>query len=112
MDVEKFQSIEFFSNTDCSLLDGTSMSSGPGLNQKDAQIYLASNSFYTSMAEITTQQTNTNTNIQEMNSLLNNTPASMRPMMCCTKKAGKHVFMNTRNNNFSNRDQKLEVYVS
>merc|ERR1711881_722994 len=83
-------------------------------------MYLASNMFYTSMdlpgdsQSFALLSTNGNNNAgqNQIDELLNNTPASMRPITCCPTQPGSWVFTNTRNNNFTNRDQKLIINVT
>lgn len=51
----------------------------------------------------------------DVNPLLNNVSASFRQgLMCCTKNttpAGDYYFLSTRNNNFTNRSQKMKITV-
>lgn len=102
---------DFFATTDCyKTVGGGSISTGnqnSGLSAKDAQIYLMSGGYYTGYDDIIARGEN-----DKLDVLLNNTPASMRSITCCTKSKGNWVFTNTRNNNFSNRDQKLRIIVN
>jgi len=76
---------------------------------RDAQLYFMSAGYYNTEAEVG-QQKSQNDN-GELNVLLNDTPASMRGMTVCPEKRGTYEFTCTRNNNFSNRDQKLTIIV-
>jgi len=119
LDVAMFAD-DFFTTAKCSFLDGTPVPSGNGaskaIGEKSAQIYLMSGGFYKGFGDIAAQETAGSNGAQTLNSLLNNVAASMRPMMCCTTAASvkptPYYFTNTRNNNFSNRDQKLTIKVS
>jgi hypothetical protein len=92
---------------------GEVMQSGADGNWEnyDAQAYLLSGGFY---------QTMTGNNgvgefggdDGELQELLNNAPATMRSVTVCPGKAGEFVFGCTRNNNFSNRDQKFILKVT
>jgi len=90
--------------------NGASIQSGPtnSWETKDAQAYLLSGGFYQTMSEVGSA----NNNDDELDELLNNTPATMRSITVCPNIAGRFIFGNTRNNNFSNRDQKLTINVS
>jgi len=81
------------------------------LDDRDAQLYFVSGGYYQTEAEVGTNTPNKGDN-GELNVLLNNTPASMRSMTVCPERAGEYEFTCTRNNNFSNRDQKLTINVS
>jgi len=105
---------DFFANSDCyNTVTGEEMETGTtnsnSLQNKDAQIYFMTAGFYTSYADMVDQVNNDNNVVDE---LLNNVPATMRSITCCPKKVGEWNFMSTRNNNFSNRDQKLTIKVS
>jgi len=76
---------------------------------RDAQVYFLSAGYYAT--EDGVAQAVGNDADGELNVLLNNTPASMRGMTVCPEKAGTYEFTCTRNNNFSNRDQKLTIVV-
>merc|ERR1719499_2979678 len=89
---------------------GEAMKSSGALKDKDAQAYLLSGGFYNSMQDI--GKTNNQNGQGELNVLLNNTPASMKGITACPKETGTFEFTCTRNNNFSNRDQKLTIIVS
>jgi len=78
-------------------------------NERDAQLYFMSAGYYAS--EDSVAKAIGNDNQGELNVLLNDTPASMRSMTVCPEKAGTYEFTCTRNNNFSNRDQKLTIIV-
>jgi len=84
------------------------------LNSRDAQAYFLSGGYYRNEAEIGTTGNNVlkaNNGAAELNVLLNNAPASMRGMTVCPERVGEYEFTCTRNNNFSNRDQKLTIIV-
>lgn len=105
---------DFFANSDCyDTVRGASVSSGTtndgSLTAKDAQIFLLSAGYYTGYQDMIDQ---VNDDDQVLDELLNNVPATMRSMTCCPKTEGEWHFMSTRNNNFSNRDQKLTIVVS
>jgi len=78
---------------------------------RDAQIYFLSAGYYKDEDAVNNQISNNDQNGQ-LNVLLNNTPASMRGMTVCPEKKGTYEFTCTRNNNFSNRDQKLTIIVN
>jgi len=105
---------DFFANSQCyNTVTGESVESGNAndgsLTNKDAQIFLMTAGFYTGYDDMV-QQVNDEDNV--VDELLNNVPATMRSITCCPDKAGEWNFMSTRNNNFSNRDQKLTIKVS
>merc|ERR1719373_144470 len=82
----------------------------------DAQVYFASAGYFNTVSQINTdnQLPNNQDNVggnARLQVLLNNAPASMRGMTVCPEVAGTYEFTCTRNNNFSNRDQKLTVVV-
>lgn len=77
------------------------------LDNRDAQAYFMSGGFWRTEADIGENPGN-----GELNVLLNNSPATMRSMTVCPEKVGTYEFTCTRNNNFSNRDQKLTINVS
>merc|ERR1712223_1038711 len=106
---------DFFEESKCyETYTGNALSSGatPGataqqnLAAKDCQIYLMSAGFYDTYADVG------NVAGDELDVLLNNTPATMRGVTVCPKVAGEYIFTCTRNNNFSNRDQKLVITVT
>jgi len=78
-------------------------------NERDAQLYFMSAGYYYN--EDAVAKAIGNDNQGKLNVLLNDTPASMRSMTVCPEKAGTYEFTCTRNNNFSNRDQKLTIIV-
>jgi len=102
---------DFFATTDCyQTFGGGQMTSGnvnSGISAKNAQAYLMSGGYYHNFDDILAKGED-----DVLDPLLNNTPASMRSLTCCTTQAGEWVFTNTRNNNFSNRDQKLRIKVT
>jgi len=81
------------------------------LSGRDAQMYFVSGGYYQTEAEVGVNTAGRGGD-GELNVLLNNTPASMRGMTVCPEKVGTYEFTCTRNNNFSNRDQKLTINVS
>jgi len=76
---------------------------------RDAQLYFLSAGYYADEASV--GQNKPGGDNGELNVLLNDTPASMRGMTVCPEKRGTYEFTCTRNNNFSNRDQKLTIIV-
>merc|ERR1712039_1074075 len=75
----------------------------------DAQAYLLSGGFYQTMTSTDGVGDFGDAELQE---LLNNAPATMRSITVCPTQTGQYVFGCTRNNNFSNRDQKFELTVT
>jgi len=90
---------------------GEQVSTTTASGGRDAQAYFMSGGFWQREAEIGTNADVNNDDPGELDVLLNNTPASMRGMTVCPQKAGTYEFTCTRNNNFSNRDQKLTINV-
>merc|ERR1719491_990113 len=91
-------------------LDSADLPNAQTLSGRDAQLYMVSGGFWNNEAEV-----NQNNNAEyQLNVLLNNAPASMRGMTVCPKTGsqGTYEFTCTRNNNFSNRDQKLTINVT
>merc|ERR1719204_2143592 len=76
---------------------------------RDAQLYFLSAGYYA--GEDSVAKAIGDDNDGELNVLLNDTPATMRSMTVCPEKAGTYEFTCSRNNNFSNRDQKLTIIV-
>jgi len=108
---------DFFENSDCyETYTGNAMSSGAtagstaaqNLAAKDCQVYLMSAGFYPKYSDVGAVPDGGD----ELDVLLNNTPASMKGVTVCPKVAGEYIFTCTRNNNFSNRDQKLVITVT
>jgi len=103
---------DFFEKSKCyQTYTGNAVSSGntggtaqQNLQAKDCQIYLMSAGYFTGYDDVG--------NGNELDVLLNNTPASMRGLTVCPQEAGEFDFTCTRNNNFSNRDQKLTITVT
>merc|ERR1711935_625932 len=62
-------------------------------------VQMASSGYYASVGDID----------DELDSQLNNAPASFHGNLMRFKQPGKHFFMSTRNNNFSNRAQKGDI---
>jgi len=79
------------------------------LSGRDAQLYFLSAGYYATEDTVATAIGDDDDG--ELNVLLNDTPASMRSMTVCPEKKGTYEFTCTRNNNFSNRDQKLTIVV-
>jgi len=84
---------------------------------KDAQVYFASAGYFNTVSQIANdnQLPNNQDNVggnARLQVLLNNSPASMRGMTVCPEVPGEYEFTCTRNNNFSNRDQKLTIKVN
>jgi len=110
---------DFFANSKVfRTYTGEAVSTGPiitgnedpqTLAGRDAQLYFLSGGYYQTEAGVA--QAVGNDADGELNVLLNNTPASMRSMTVCPDKPGTYEFTCTRNNNFSNRDQKLTIVV-
>jgi len=82
--------------------------------KRDAQLYLYTGGFYNAMSDVkATQDANVN-GAEEFDPLMNNVSGTMRPLMCCAtaQSVGEHYFLSTRNNNFSNRDQKTKIVIT
>jgi hypothetical protein len=91
-------------------LNAANLPDSQTLSGRDAQLYMLSGGFWNNEAEV-----NQNNNAEyQLNVLLNNAPASMRGLTVCPKAGsqGTYEFTCTRNNNFSNRDQKLTINVT
>eukprot|EP00494_Astrolonche_serrata_P031582 UN31851 len=102
---------DFFSTCNCfRTYDGEPIASGEDIAEKDAQIYLMSNGYYSGYnngPQSLLQKANPGNGNGLLNVLLNDTPASLRGLTCCDcDSPGEYIFTNTRNNNFTNRDQK------
>merc|ERR1712156_610583 len=103
---------DFFEKSKCyQTYTGNAVSSGntggtaqQNLQAKDCQIYLMSAGYFTGYDDVGDGN--------ELDVLLNNTPASMRGLTVCPQTPGVYDFTCTRNNNFSNRDQKLTITVT
>jgi len=103
---------DFFENSKCyQTYTGNAVASGntagtaqQNLEAKDCQIYLMSAGYFTGYDDVGDGN--------ELDVLLNNTPASMRGLTVCPQQTGVFDFTCTRNNNFSNRDQKLTITVT
>mmetsp|Transcript_15846 Transcript_15846/g.22299 ORF Transcript_15846/g.22299 Transcript_15846/m.22299 type:complete len:645 (-) Transcript_15846:297-2231(-) len=101
-----------FSQFDCWKHQDTAPYMNQGLDQtkmdwKDCAAYLATGGFYKTDAEV-------KANAKNLNNLLNNVPASLHGGLLLRAKptaAGSYHYMNTRNNNFSNRSQKGTIIV-
>jgi len=108
---DKFQST-FLDNSDCKWpLEGGNVS------PTDAKIILASAGYYSGEKgnaghEIMDANGNDNAGRGNLDPLLNNVAASFRQgLVCCPKVAGTYNLVSTRNNNFTNRSQKLHIVV-
>ena len=79
----------------------SSLSSDAGIRESNDNlaIQMASSGYYTSVNDID----------GELDAQLNNAPASFHGNLIRFKQTGKHYFMSTRNNNFSNRAQKGDI---
>merc|ERR1711971_834302 len=103
---------DFFENSKCyQTYTGNAVASGntactaqQNLEAKDCQIYLMSAGYFTGYDDVGDGN--------QLDVLLNNTPASMRGLTVCPQQTGTFDFTCTRNNNFSNRDQKLTITVT
>merc|ERR1712242_627094 len=96
---------------------GELVNSGQGNTAKDAQVYFASAGYFNTVSQIANDNAlqNNQDNVggnARLQVLLNNSPASMRGMTVCPEVPGEYEFTCTRNNNFSNRDQKLTIKVN
>jgi len=91
-------------------LDSDNLPDPATLSGRDAQLYMLSGGFWNTEAEVNQN----NDDEYRLNVLLNNAPASMRGLTVCPKAGsqGTYEFTCTRNNNFSNRDQKLTINVT
>jgi plastocyanin len=110
---------DFFKTSDVfQTYTGKQVNSGQTVNgaatSMDAQLYFMSGGFYQKESDVNSASSNigNNANDAQLNVLLNNSPSSMRSMTVCPKVAGTYDFTCTRNNNFSNRDQKLTINVN
>jgi len=73
---------------------------------QDAKIIMASGGYYTGEADVQSGVKD------DLDPLLNNVSGSTRGgIICCANRAGEHYMVSTRNNNFSNRSQKLHIVV-
>jgi len=107
----------FASSTVYRTYTGEVVSSGKAGTPKDAQVYFASAGYFNTVSNIANDGNlqNNQDNVggdARLQVLLNNTPASMRGMTVCPEVPGEYEFTCTRNNNFSNRDQKLTIIVN
>jgi len=103
---------DFFANSKVfRTYTGEAVATGNAQNnaERDAQLYFMSAGYYASEDSVAKKIGDDQQG--ELNVLLNDTPASMRSMTVCPEKAGTYEFTCTRNNNFSNRDQKLTIIV-
>lgn len=116
------QMTDFFQNSKVyRTYTGELVNSGQVVNgqetPKDAQVYFASAGYFNRVSQIANdnQLPNNQDNVggnARLQVLLNNSPASMRGMTVCPEVPGEYEFTCTRNNNFSNRDQKLTIKVN
>jgi len=104
---------DFFTTCNCfKTYTGEAVNSGEEVSEKDMQIYMMSNGYYSGYNNGDQSLLEAVNEDRELNELLNDTPASLRGMTCCDcDTPGEYIFTNTRNNNFSNRDQKLVITV-
>jgi hypothetical protein len=74
-------------------------------------IFATGGYYYADGDELKAMDSNNN-----VNPLLNNVSASFRQgLMCCTDSsstAGEYFFLSTRNNNFTNRSQKMRITIA
>jgi len=116
------QMTDFFQNSKVyRTYTGELVNSGQVVNgaetPKDAQVYFASAGYFNTVSQIANDNAlqNNQDNVggnARLQVLLNNSPASMRGMTVCPEVPGEYEFTCTRNNNFSNRDQKLTIKVN
>lgn len=78
---------------------------GAEIAAADCQVYMATSGYYKTAKDATDQ------NPDALNELLNNAPASLVGGVIVQLESGVHYYMNTRNNNFSNRQQKGRLTV-
>merc|ERR1712025_1405405 len=92
----------FLDNADCKwALDDAPVAA------QDAKIILASGGYYTKENSNDAHAIN---NRDELDPLLNNVSASFRQgLICCVNAPGEWYLVSTRNNNFSNRSQKMHI---
>jgi hypothetical protein len=97
------------------------LNSNRQLSKVDSQLILGSAGFYRSKAYADAAFARVNTEEARLDKLLNNVSASFRQGLICCVKAGaldandedeEFSFISTRNNNFSNRDQKLKIVLT
>jgi len=80
------------------------------VSAQDAKIILASGGYYS--GEEGENHSIIGGNRANLNPLLNNAAASFRQgLICCPKTPGTYHLVSTRNNNFSNRSQKMNIVV-
>lgn len=112
---DKFKST-FLDNSDCKWpLERTTVS------PTDAKIILASGGYYSGEKpangqaaghNIMNANNQDNNNRDNLDPLLNNAAASFRQgLICCPKTPGTYNLVSTRNNNFTNRSQKMHIVV-
>lgn len=79
------------------------------VDPQDAKVILASGGYYSRESQAATNDHSIE-NRDELDPLLNNVSASFRQgLICCVNKPGEWFLVSTRNNNFSNRSQKLHI---
>lgn len=105
---------ETYSGLPVSTGNAGSSDTNPPTSERDAQVYFMSGGFYRRESEIASNRIegNNNNGQNELDVLLNNAPATFRSMTVCPTEPGEYVLASSRNNNFSNRDQKLTIIVT
>jgi len=79
---------------------------------QDAKVILASGGYY-SREQTLNNNDHSIGERDELDPLLNNVSASFRQgLVCCPTQPGEYYLVSTRNNNFSNRAQKLHIVVT
>jgi len=92
---------------------GGGTDANPPTSGRDAQVYFMSGGYYLK-EDWVNNAGGGNPNLgdnNQLNVLLNNSPATMRSMTVCPTEPGEYTMASTRNNNFSNRDQKFRLVV-
>jgi len=108
---DKFKST-FLDNSDCKW-----PLSGQNVSPTDAKVILASGGYYSGEKgdeghEIMNSDESDNNGRAQLDPLLNNAAASFRQgLVCCPQEAGTFNLVSTRNNNFTNRSQKMHIVV-
>jgi len=94
----------FLDNADCKFPLSDTI-----LDPQDAKVILASGGYY-SQEQSGNDKDHAVNQRDDLDPLLNNVSASFRQgLICCPKTSGEWFLVSTRNNNFSNRAQKLHI---
>lgn len=102
-----------YSGNEVSTGNAGSSDTNPPTSERDAQVYFMSGGFYDKEEDIASASNRLGGgDNDELNVLLNNAPATMRSMTVCPTEPGEYVMASSRNNNFSNRDQKFTLHVT